>query len=642
MHYYLWELCPYFRQVAGQLVLGSIAGFIMNTAIVLPAILLGRAIDTVLAFERGAVGPGAVGWATLAFVGGTLLTEIPRIAKRWWLMTANARMRANIRADAWRGVIAWPMAQLDSTPAGDVMARIIGDVEVLGVGLREFTIETWDTLLFSLSLIVAMLVYDLPLTVLALLPVPVAMLLAKATGRWVAGRTTISRQANAALTTALQEQLAGIRVLRLFGRTGAAVARVDTLSGEQAEANLALVRLRGGLRPVYTTLMSAGVLFVVWQGGEKAISGAMTVGAFVTYLELYLRFVNRGFRVPQMINSIQGGAAAYARLRPLLAPPPPLTNEPPGASFRAGHIAGMQEPAPVAPTAPTGPLAVSLHGVTFRYSTATAPALRDVWLDIPAGALVAVTGPVGAGKSALARALLGLYPLDAGQVLLDGRLLEDISVAERAARTGYLPQDPCLFSGTVRDNILLGAATRASMPAHRPKSPLTSRGGEGTRISLTDALAAAVSCTALGDDLRAFPAGLETEIGELGIRVSGGQRQRIALARAMAASGILTPGLLVLDDPFSALDLDTEARIVAGLRQLFGPLQPYAQQCTVVLFSHRLLAFPQADLVVVLDRGRILEQGTHAELSTGNGLYARIYRAQRLASRGGVTQGNFR
>src|SRR5947208_2273698 len=296
MRYYLWEMRPYFWQVAGQLVLGSIAGIIMNTAIVLPAILLGRAIDAALAFERGAVGPGPVGWA-----------------------------------------------------------------------------------------------------VLALLPVPVAMLLAKATGRWVADRTTASRQANASLTTALQEQLAGIRVLRLFGRTGAAVERVDRLSGEQADTNLALVRLRGGLRPVYTTLMSAGVLFVVWQGGEKAVNGAMTVGAFIAYLELYLRFVNRGFRVPQMINSIQGGAAAYARLRPLLAPPLSLANEPPGASFRAGHLVGMQEPVPAPPAVPSGPMAVALHGVTFRYSTATAPALYDMCLDIPAGPLVAVTGPVGSG-----------------------------------------------------------------------------------------------------------------------------------------------------------------------------------------------------------------------------------------------------
>jgi ATP-binding cassette, subfamily B, multidrug efflux pump len=621
MRSYFWELRPYFRQVAGELVLGSITGILMNTAIVLPAILLGRAIDAALSFERGDIGPGAVGWAALAFVGGTLLTEVPRIAKRWWLMTANARIQANIRADALRGVITWPMARLDRTPIGDVMARIIGDVEVLGVGVREFTIETWDTVLFSLSLMVAMLVYDPQLTVLALLPVPLAMLLAKATGRWVAGRTTAARQANAALTTALQEYLAGVRVLRLFGRTGTAVARVDALAREQAEANLALVRLRSGLRPVYTTLMTAGVLLVVWQGGEQVVSGAMTLGAFIAYLELYLRFVNRGFRVPQMINSIQGGAAAYARLRPLLAPPPPLANEPPRASFRANHIAGIQEPAPAPPAVPAGPVAVSLRGVTFRYSTATAPALCDIWLDIPAGALVAVTGPVGSGKSALARALLGLYPLEAGQVLWDGRPLEDIPVAERAVRTGYLPQDPYLFSGTVRDNILL--------------SPATLRPAQGHALDAAEdgsVLASALSCAALGEDLRTFPTGLETEIGERGIRVSGGQRQRMALARAIAASSPLVPGLLVLDDPFSALDLDTEAKIVSGLRQLFGPSQPYAQQCTVVLFSHRLLAFPQADIVVVLDRGRILEQGTHAELSKDNRLYARIYRAQRLVS----------
>src|SRR5215216_6560812 len=207
MRQYLWELRPYFRQVAGELVLGSLAGIVMNTAVVLPAILLGRAIDTVLALSRGQTSASTVGWAALAFIGGTLLSEGPRMLKRWWLMTANARIRANVRADALRGILAAPLADLHQTPIGDLMARIIGDVEVLGVGVREFIIETWDTVLFSVSLIVAMLLYDAGLTVLVLLPVPFALLLSGASGRWVKARTTAARAVNARLTAMLQEQL---------------------------------------------------------------------------------------------------------------------------------------------------------------------------------------------------------------------------------------------------------------------------------------------------------------------------------------------------------------------------------------------------------------------------------------------------
>ena len=353
---FVWEMRPYFRQTAGQLVLGSIAGIAMNTAVVLPAIFLGRAIDSALALERGAATSADVGWAALAFVGATLLTELPRIGKRWWLMTANARIRANVRADAFRGVLAWPMENLQRTPVGDLMARIVGDVEVLGVGVRELTIEIWDTLLFSLSFIVAMLVIDAKLTLLALLPVPLAMLLAHATGRWVAGRTTSAREANADLTSAIQEQLAGLRVLRLFGRTGASVQRVSALSRRFAQRNLSVMRLKGGLQPVYTTLMMSGVLVIVWQGGERVVAGAMTVGGFVAYLELFFRFVNRGYRIPQLVNSLQSGGAAFVRLRPLLAPPLPVDGEPSRASFQAGHVAGITHLSPTTARLTRGPV----------------------------------------------------------------------------------------------------------------------------------------------------------------------------------------------------------------------------------------------------------------------------------------------
>jgi len=443
---------------------------------------------------------------------------------------------------------------------------------------------------------------------MAMALVPLAFLLAYYTGNWIRARTLAMRQASSKLTSALQEYLTGARILRLFGRTDEAVRRVDALSEGLRHANLSEIRLRLGLQPVYAILVTAGVLIVVWLGGQRVVAGTLTTGALVAFMLLYTRFVARGHRIPLFFNRIQAAGVAHARLERLLAPVPSRAGEPKGASFKPNHINGLVQPLAPPPFVGTDPLAVEMQDVCFRYPNSEQPALDGVSLKIPAGSLTAITGPIGSGKSALLRVLLGIYAPSAGSVIVGGRAISDWPSDERVVRMAYLPQEPGLFSGSARQNI----------------------GFDGSDAELERKVLARAG---LERDIREFPDGLDTFIGEGGIQVSGGQRQRIALARALAAGRGRHLGLLLLDDPFSSIDVETEGEIIAALREAYGTQGAPEERATLVLCSHRLAVFPHADNIIVLDKGRISEQGTHDELLACGGLYAHIYRAQHRIER---------
>jgi ATP-binding cassette subfamily B multidrug efflux pump len=610
--HYLWEMRAYYRQVGGEVLLGSLCGLFANVAASLPAIMLGKAIDTILAFDRGQADLHTVTLSALAFLGASLLTELPRTGRRWWIRTAAARIRGNMRADLMRGILEQPMEKLHGMAVGDLMARAIGDVDVAGRAVRLFLVDVWDTILFSITLIVSMALYDSRLTLLALAPAPFALLLSQLVGSRVRRRTGAARSANSRLTAALQENLAGIRVLRLFGRSQSSLDQIRELSQDQLEANLAVVRLRDGMAPVYTTLLLVGIGLIIAIGGQEVISGAMTVGSFVAFTQMFLRFSSRSNRLPRLVNIIQSGAAAYDRLRPWLAQALPIQGEPKRASFNPWRLMAEDEKPEQEPVEALPAPAISMRNVSFYYPQTPRPVLQDINLQIEAGEFVAVTGPVGSGKSALLHAILGDYPVRRGEVLWSNRLIDDIPVAERAARLGYLAQEAYLFSGSVAENIAFD----------RPE------------VGIRDGIHVA----ALEADIQDFPKGVDTQIGEQGMRVSGGQRQRIALARALAASPAAWPGLLLLDDPFSAVDLQTEQQIVRALRSAYGPRSAHGRRATIILASHRLLSFPLADRVIVLGNGRIMEIGRHAELLAAGGLYAQIFKAQSRVSKapGGV------
>ncbi len=594
---YLWQARVYYRQVAGLLLLGSLFGIVMNVSVALPPVLLGAAVDAALARGTGAAGWQAVMAAALAYAGGTALHAIARVGKRWYMRAAVRRTVFALRNDALRGLLAAPLEWLRRQPVGDLMARVIGDADLFGVGFTESTTELWDTWLFSLTLMVTMLFYDPRLTLLAMLPVPAAFYVTYHSRGWVRQRTQAVRLATAELTSALQERLAGLRLLRLLGQGEQAVRRIDLLSERLARASLREVRLQAALQPIYAVVVTASVVVIVWLGGQRVVSGDLSAGALIGFMLVYLRFVGRGYRLPLFFNRIQSAGVGWARLRPFLPEPLPLSNEPARASWRPTHVMGLYAaPDPLPPREPR-PLAVRLSGVTLHYPGAESAALQDISLDIPAGALVGVTGPIGSGKSALLRAIQGLYAPREGEVWVDGAPVQSRTEAWRAVHLRYVPQDPGLFTGTIRENLSMERGQAAD---------------EARWLRLA----------ALDHEVEGFGQGWDTPVGEGGVQVSGGQRQRIALARALALPDGGAPCVLLLDDPFAAIDIETERQIVGALRAaLYG-------QTTLILCSHRLASFPLLDRVLVLDGGRLVAQGSHAELMGQQGLYARIYRAQ--------------
>ena len=570
---YIWEQRYWFA-------LGSVSAVIMNTSVVLPPIFLGKIIDLMRNYKPTA-GVQQLYTAFAVYLGSLLLYNVPRIGKRYWLRVMANRMNCRLRSDILSAVFSYPLPKYDQEKIGDIMSRAIGDVQSFCDAVQVTVTEVYDTALMMLSNFVALLVMRPGLTLVASLPIPLAVWLAQWMGPRIFTRATKVREASSVMNQHLQQNVSGVRVLRLLGREEAEGRRFEGLSARLRDTNVWLALLQGGVMPVYSVTASVGVLFVIAWGGMDILNGTWSLGAFTGYLTLFVNMAARTLVGANVINRAYVGAAAWRRIQAKLK------------AVEGGDAVEMAHDAGVSVAAAAG-VRIQACKLAMTFPGKDSPAVSDLTLDIPEGAWVGVTGPVGCGKTALALALAGLYPY-AGSLRLNGGELSGFTPAEKVANVAYLGQDAFLFSASIAENISFKDPEEADIAA----------------------LEQAATWAALSDDLPLFAEGYATTVGESGVRVSGGQKQRIALARALYPRA----PVLILDDAFSAVDIATERRMRARLRDA-------STGATVIMMSHRLASFVYTDFIVVLDKGKVLERGTHEELMAAGGMYSRIFMAQ--------------
>lgn len=536
-------------------------------------LVLERAIDQAqVSLERAAPDWTFLAHYAAVIVGLGLAQWGMAFGMRWHLAATSYRVERDIRQRYFAHLLTLPLGYFQQARTGDLMARATNDVEAvqryLSHGFRMFLSALLG---FSLSM-VAMCLYDWQLTLYALLPMPVMTVILRVVGGKVRTRYRLVQEQFAALSTCLQENLAGVRVVKAFARHRREINRFTRLNDEYVERNRRLIYIYSTFFPFTFLISGLSMVFILWLGGARVVEGTLTLGAFVAFNAYLIRMSRPMMMMGRIVDEYQRAMASMRRIESV------LKESPQTSQYQAGDLAIKGE--------------IEFRRASFAYNGQAV--LRDIDIRVPAGSTLAIVGRVGSGKSTLARLIPRLIQAGEGQIFIDGKPIEQMPLHAFRDAIGYVPQDTFLFSESIRDNIALDLAA-------------------------PDAVERAIEVAQLAADLKTFPQGLETIVGERGVTLSGGQKQRTALARSV----VRQPKILILDDALASVDTRTEEQILKRLRAVMA-------ERTTILIAHRISTVMGADHIVVLDQGRVVEEGTHDQLLKRDGLYAETYRRQHL------------
>jgi ATP-binding cassette subfamily B protein len=538
-------------------------------------VLTGR---TVGAIEQGQSADFIVRMAIcLAAVGA--LGGVLRYFSRVLVFNAARQIEYELRNDLFAHLQRLPQSFFLGWRTGDLMSRCVNDLNSVRMLLGPGLLSVVQTPILYVGALALMFWMNWQLALLVLVPYPIFILLARSFGRGLHRWSIAVQEGLAELSNQLHETVSGIAVVKAYAMENVTRDRFAEANETLLRRHLKMVRMNGAFPAISGLLPSAAMLIILWIGGTQILDGRMTTADFFVFAMLIYQLTFPTFIMGWVFSLIQRGAAAMQRIDEVLATEPSIADRP--DSVAVDELRGE----------------IEFRSLTFHYPPiGSQPALRDISLTIPAGSTLGIVGPVGCGKTTLASVIPRLFEVDDGRVFIDGIDVNRIQIRTLRSNIAMVPQDPFLFSMTLAENIAFGLEE-----------------ADPRRV------AEAVERAQLAKDLAELPHGLSTLVGERGVMLSGGQRQRTALARALA----LDPRILILDDTLSSVDAVTEQAIQRNLEEVFAGR-------TVVCISHRISSVRACDQIIVLEGGRVTEQGTHAELLLAGGFYARTARQQAL------------